>query len=521
MSQPLFKVESVNTLKLTDASGKPIKERIFDTHTEEIIIGLCGPIGTEIHFVSDEISHIMSQKFGYVCEVISLSTFIKEFRQVTITPQQDRFKYMNTLISEGNTIRQEKGDSVLAELAINKIAFNREVIKNAQSNGIFKSNRVCYIIDSIKNSEELALFRLIYHELFYFVGVFSNLEVRQKNLELKGLKMTQIYELIDRDSGEDIHFGQKVADTFVQADYFLRIDQTNSPVVRNKLERFLSLIFNSDVATPTVNETAMYQAFAAAGNSACLSRQVGASVTNRVGDVISVGWNDVPKYGGSVYKYEADDPLGTKDSRCVNSQGGVCFNDQEKITIRTTIVNTLVEHGVVQEQFREQAVNILKSSRIKELIEFSRAVHAELHALIMGGQTAGMQIRGGKLFCTTYPCHNCARHIVLAGIEEVYYIEPYRKSLALRLHHDSITEDEKSMGKVRILMYDGVSPHRYLDFFKVLPNSRKLNGKRISVTSLEAKPRNMVSLQAIPILEKEIIKELQSKQLIKIDEKEQ
>jgi deoxycytidylate deaminase len=31
--------------------------------------------------------------------------------------------------------------------------------------------------------------------------------------------------------------------------------------------------------------------------------------------------------------------------------------------------------------------------------------------------------------------------IVVAGITEVYFIEPYRKSLATKLHNDAITED--------------------------------------------------------------------------------
>lgn len=123
---------------------------------------------------------------------------------------------------------------------------------------------------------------------------------------------------------------------------------------------------------------------------------------------------------------------------------------------------------------------------------------------------------GGKLYCTTYPCHNCARHIIAAGIKEVYYIEPYRKSLATRLHNDSITEDESREGLVRILMFDGVAPRRYLDFFKMLPGSRKKDGKKIIENNNEKFPKNTLSLQAIPILEKKITEDLKSKKLIHV-----
>jgi deoxycytidylate deaminase len=35
-------------------------------------------------------------------------------------------------------------------------------------------------------------------------------------------------------------------------------------------------------------------------------------------------------------------------------------------------------------------------------------------------------------------CHNCAKHIVAAGIRRVVYIEAYPKSKAADLHEDSI-----------------------------------------------------------------------------------
>ncbi|MEQ8627990.1 deaminase [Ekhidna sp.] len=269
------------------------------------------------------------------------------------------------------------------------------------------------------------------------------------------------------------------------------------------------------MVTPTKEETAMYLAAAAAGNSACLSRQVGASITDKNGEVIGIGWNDVPKSNGGVYQFDSNDSLGQNDHRCLNLHGGVCFNDHEKKVIRDLIVNKLIDdEKLVDEKNRERLTEILKTSRIKELIEFSRAVHAEMHAIIQASQKAGHRVLEGKLFCTTYPCHNCARHIVVSGIKEVYYIEPYRKSLAIRLHSDSITEDESNKDRVRILMYDGVSPDSYNLFFKMESNSRKLNGKKLSIPKKESTPKRMISLQAIPILEKTVTDTLHTKQLI-------
>ena len=515
MGERALNLSVQNTLFKT--SDKNVKEKILEFQTQEVIIGLCGPIGTNIHYVAEKFSEIINEKYDYEVQIIQLSSLIKEHKKIT-DDSIDRFEYVNRLISGGNELRETYGNGVLAELAIKEIAVNRELKKEGDE---FKSQRICYIIDSIKNTEELEIFRLIYSHIFYFIGVFSNLDIREKNLLDQGISKGNLNNLINRDSGEEKQFGQKVSDTFVQSDFFLRIDDSTTSVIDFKIERFLNLIFDSDVTTPSQHETAMYQAFAAAGNSACLSRQVGASITNSIGEIISIGWNDVPKFNGGVYTFSEDDSLGQHDKRCMHKNGGMCFNDFEKDLISNLLINDLIEGGILSETNKLKAKAIIKKSRIKEIIEFSRAVHAEMLAIIIGSQKAGHEIIGGNLYCTTYPCHNCARHIVAAGIKDVYYIEPYRKSLAVKLHDDSISEDEKEQNKLRVLMFDGVAPRRYLEFFKMVTNSRKSDGKKIKQNKKLILPKNRVSLQAITILEKEIIKELQSKNLIEIKDGDQ
>ena len=80
------------------------------------------------------------------------------------------------------------------------------------------------------------------------------------------------------------------------------------------------------------------------------------------------------------------------------------------------------------------------------------------------------------MFTTTYPCHNCARHIVAAGISSVVYIEPYRKSLAIALHNDAISEDPEDKKRVVFRQYDGIAPQHYLTLFKK-KSDRKIEGK--------------------------------------------
>lgn len=56
-------------------------------------------------------------------------------------------------------------------------------------------------------------------------------------------------------------------------------------------------------------------------------------------------------------------------------------------------------------------------------------MHAEMFA-ITDAARRGLSVRDATLYCTTFPCHMCARHIIASGIRKVVYIEPYPKSMA-------------------------------------------------------------------------------------------
>ena len=79
-------------------------------------------------------------------------------------------------------------------------------------------------------------------------------------------------------------------------------------------------------------------------------------------------------------------------------------------------------------------------SKAMDLLEFGRIIHAEMSA-ICDASRKGLSIEGATLYCTTFPCHICAKHIVASGITRVVYLEPYPKSYAAELHGDSIEVD--------------------------------------------------------------------------------
>lgn len=517
------KEEAAPVSAVTDMFSKKdsSKKIISKTHTEELVIALCGPVGSPLHEVAQTLEDKLKNVFGYTeCKNIRLSKIIENnAHKVNCTIERDDgYPRVDNLIDAGNALRSKYGNGVLAELAVHKIRLDRE--RHHQESGApasYAPRRICHIIDSIKNQEELDLLRVVYREMLYVVGVFVPLEHRVENLKRKGLKVDEIYCLIDRDSGEEAKSGQTVRDTFPQSDFFLRMDSRTDSQLNGRVERFLNLVLGTKIITPTANESAMYAAASAASNSACLSRQVGAAVTNEAGDVISVGWNDVPRFGGGLYSYSLEDPNGDKDKRCWNIEGGKCFNDEEKNIFSSEVIEEL-KGLIVEGEIESAKEKVGDFYKLKGLIEFSRSIHAEMHAILNAGKVSGDSVSNGKLFVTTYPCHSCARHIIAAGIKEVFYIEPYRKSLAIRLHGDAISENESDTSKVRLLPYDGVAPNKYLTLFKAPLDSRKKNGKLIKISPQSSKPRSEKSLEALPNLESLVLKSLKERNLIEVEE---
>ena len=100
------------------------------------------------------------------------------------------------------------------------------------------------------------------------------------------------------------------------------------------------------------------------------------------------------------------------------------------------------------------------------------------------------------------------------GVHFFYYIEPYRKSLAIKLHDDAITESESDKEKVRIIPFEGVAPARYLAIFRMKQDSRKEDGKLKVVHHKDAQPKVDKTLEALPTLEAIVVKSLQEKNLI-------
>ena len=499
------------TLKQPDVkSTDDPNPRAVSRLSMELVIGLVGHVGAGCSTAASRLAHILDDA-GYTVHHIKLSELIKsavppgEIQSVSSSPNhgQESFARSQALQNGGDALRAQHGHHAVAALAVREVMKRRGAAEPGHQ-------KVAYLLDSLKHPDEVKLLRQVYDSSFRLVAVHCERSRRERRLisdkksvaKFNGVPEAKVQSFMDRDEEDsDQKHGQQVRETFHIADFFLdnNIDSANGASLTGDIERFLNLLLGTNLVRPTRGERAMYHAYAAALQSSCLSRQVGATLIAHDGTILSTGTNDVPKFGGGVYDEES-----TPDHRCFSwewSQDGVqfvgCHNHRKKKQLREDIAQWFADSLSEKLAFaahpkpasgldtadaartvasREIRALLLSSSSlfdkmpgIKDLIEYSRSIHAEMNALLAAGRS-GVPAVNAALYCTTYPCHNCARHLVAAGVVEVHYIEPYVKSLASELHYDAIATESSGSetsqtGKMTILPFTGVGPRMYEDFF--------------------------------------------------------
>jgi deoxycytidylate deaminase len=461
----------------------------------ELVIGIVAPVGVNLDDVQNRLDALLSQ-FRYKFNYIHLSELALPFLP-SATVASTELERLDNGMNNGKALREKynRGDfySLLAINAINE----KRIAPTGSAEPLF---RHAHVIRSLKHPDEVETLRSVYGDGFFLLGVSSSIKSRKYYLEnIRGIPADEIDRLISRDDKEAGEFGQRTRDVFELADAFVTTD--DAARLSEQLSRILDLLFSCPTVSPTADEYAMFMAYAASLRSADLSRQVGAVIANSCGDIVATGANDVPRSGGGLYWPTEDDQRDYKQ--------GSDSNEMEKQKLVLNIMKKFQpdaskDDGVlVAEGFK-----LLKDTGILNITEYGRAVHAEMEAILSAARN-GILIRGSTLYSTTYPCHNCAKHIVAAGISKVKYVEPYPKSYATKLHGDSIEANgEANSTKVRFEPFVGIGPRRFVDLFSTSLSSgrnlvRKEGGRLIKWVRSRGELR--VPMTPLSYLEAELV----------------
>lgn len=459
--------------KSSRSRQKKLKTQVVPDSSEkikypELFFGFVAPIGSDIQPTLTAFKSYL-ERHGYrvieikVTDVFNvLKKYVVPRRTLQKSPELARYE---SYIAYGNQLRATFKDDILAASAVRRVMDKR--LKHSSAG---QAEKTAYLLHQFKRKEEIELLRAVYGRLFFQVSIYSRRGARVDYLSRKFASSQNrplarefrdaAETLITRDENqvEEKH-GQRVASIFHDADLIVNSDVEQN--VETQVIRFCELIFGSNTISPTKYEYGLFVATAAALRTLDLSRQVGAAVFEPTGEIVALGSNEVPKAGGGTYW--CDEAYDDRDYRRKRDS-----NDLRKREIFGEIARLIAPEQDAKKLLRNQKV---RDSQMMDALEYGRIVHAEMSAL-MDAARWGRSTKNTVLYCTTFPCHMCAKHIVAAGVSKVVFLEPYPKSLAFDLHADSIQVEGGDRGhysafpSVQFEHFYGVSPRRFKEIFQ-------------------------------------------------------
>jgi deoxycytidylate deaminase len=287
-------------------------------------------------------------------------------------------------------------------------------------------------IDAIRSPLEAIFFQDRYAG-FYLAAVACPDEQRRRRLHKLDFSDSDV-ERIDkeeygrRDLDDTTTYSvQDIQACIQRADIYISNPDETHEVSRfkylsNQLIRFVSLMKRPGIVTPTPIERCMQLAYTAKLNSGCISRQVGAAITNPNYSVQAVGWNDVPSGQVPCILRNREDLLSGGDQKAYSEyeKGDQpylsAFKESTKryIPIKNTGRN-------ISYCFKSEFNALTKE---KNQVH-TRSLHAEENAFLQLSKHGSAGIIGGVLFTTASPCELCAKKAYQLGVSKIYYIDPY------------------------------------------------------------------------------------------------
>ena len=350
------------------------------------------------------------------------------------------------------------------------------VIKYKRNKPTDKINH--FIIDSFRNPAEVRFFKKRYGA-FYLCSLYASKEYRKSKL---GPIFTERCD--NRDAGKYKNtselYKQDVPSCTLLADYAINSD-CGQEHYKFEIIRFLTLIDFPGLIPPRYDVVFMNFAYSLSVRSTCLSRQVGAAITNSEGFLVAAGWNDVGsgQLGCSLvcrddYKKFTDDGFSISNWKervdqftandlfhDLDPEDYFCFKDLEsKLYLNKKISKNLEKPEFTEEFKSSPELHALKKVLNVKRLEYARSLHAEENAILQAARFGGTGIAGGTIYTTTYPCELCSKKIYQAQLSRIVYTEPYPDSLSETIFL------KDGVRQISIEQFEGVKSPSYFRLFK-------------------------------------------------------
>lgn len=335
-------------------------------------------------------------------------------------------------------------------------------IKILRKRTIDNDKVVHVVIDAFRNPFEIFYFKERYSS-FYLLAISATEILVKQRLFKKGIDYKNFYEAKNNEEskkGEKYFISQDIPRCLELADIYFHNNGDNLADLSELaalIIRYYALILHPGLVAPTAQERCMQIAYNTKVNSGCISRQVGAVVTNKVFSVLSVGWNDAPK--GQV-------PCNLCDINHLltnNDKGAFSDFELKDKNYRTFVKSNFINDKEISRQrivpfcFKD-TYNGFKNDKNQV---YTRALHAEENAFLQLVKN-GIQLKdGGILFSTASPCELCSKKAFQLGIKMIYAIDSYPG-----ISESQILNNGDKKNRPKLVFFEGAIGRAYTSLYQ-------------------------------------------------------
>ncbi|GAA4361610.1 anti-phage dCTP deaminase [Hymenobacter saemangeumensis] len=321
------------------------------------------------------------------------------------------------------------------------------------------------IIDSLRNPLEALFFKERY-SAFYILAVNAENKYRFNRLH-NGLTRNDIDDLDKAEysdiSGEQIFHKQDIKTCIQISDIYIHnpdSDEGDSlESIKRQLVKYLTLIQHPGLITPSPQERCMQTAYTAKYNSGCISRQVGAVVTDKYFSIKAIGWNNTA---------EGQTPCLLRDVRNLKDntdKGAFSKYELENNNFQLKVIeaydgaftSTALKGRSLPFCFKS-AQNCIDNEKNQV---HTRSLHAEENAFLQITKYGGEGIKGGRLFTTASPCELCSKKAFQLGIKHIHYIDPYPG-----IAQEQILESGTKKSRPKLVLFEGAIGRAYHQLYE-------------------------------------------------------
>ena len=340
-----------------------------------------------------------------------------------------------------------------------------KLIKILRHKSKVTGENVCVVLDAIRNPYEAFFFRERY-SAFYLLSVSTEPNVRvNRLLNQPGISNKEVSGIDSRENpkslkGEDRFWSLDIQRCIEIADIHLyNPDEHNKfKILKMQLVKYLSLIMHPGIITPSQDERCMHIAFNAKLNSGCISRQVGAVVTDSEFSIKSVGWNNVAQGQTPCNLRRVEDLLSNEDEPAFShfEKTNSDFIERVKNVYAFNPQNPIKFNGKPVTFCFKDIKNSIDGEKNQV---HTRALHAEENAFLQISKYGGMSVKGGRLYSTASPCELCSKKAYQLKIDTIIYIDPYPG-----ISNDHILNCGKNIPKLKL--FSGAIGRAYQQLFE-------------------------------------------------------